>query len=76
MAESVAEGLLQVEKATPAFAVADLWAEWPVHDAAVDLVVSLFALLSAVPLFTIGAYTVTLAEVPFKVVGRGKLAAY
>jgi 23S rRNA (guanine745-N1)-methyltransferase len=28
---------------TPAFAVADLWAEWPVHDAAVDLVVSIFA---------------------------------
>jgi 23S rRNA (guanine745-N1)-methyltransferase len=27
----------------PAFAVADLWAEWPVHDAAVDLVVSIFA---------------------------------
>ena len=26
-----------------AFAVADLWAEWPVHDAAVDLVVSIFA---------------------------------
>jgi 23S rRNA (guanine745-N1)-methyltransferase len=28
---------------TPAFAVADLWAEWPVHDAAVDLVLSIFA---------------------------------
>ena len=27
----------------PAFAVADLWAEWPVHDDAVDLVVSSFA---------------------------------
>jgi 23S rRNA (guanine745-N1)-methyltransferase len=27
----------------PAFAVADLWAEWPVHDTAVDLVVSIFA---------------------------------
>jgi 23S rRNA (guanine745-N1)-methyltransferase len=27
----------------PAFAVADLWAEWPVRDAAVDLVVSIFA---------------------------------
>jgi 23S rRNA (guanine745-N1)-methyltransferase len=27
----------------PAFAVADLWAEWPVHDAAIDLVVSIFA---------------------------------
>jgi 23S rRNA (guanine745-N1)-methyltransferase len=26
-----------------AFAVADLWAEWPVQDAAVDLVVSIFA---------------------------------
>ena len=26
-----------------AFAVADLWGEWPVHDAAVDLVVSIFA---------------------------------
>jgi len=26
-----------------AFAVADLWAEWPVRDAAVDLVVSIFA---------------------------------
>ena len=26
-----------------AFAVADLWAEWPVHDAAVDLVISVFA---------------------------------
>jgi 23S rRNA (guanine745-N1)-methyltransferase len=26
-----------------AFAVADLWAEWPVHNAAVDLVVSIFA---------------------------------
>jgi 23S rRNA (guanine745-N1)-methyltransferase len=26
-----------------AFAVADLWADWPVHDAAVDLVVSIFA---------------------------------
>jgi 23S rRNA (guanine745-N1)-methyltransferase len=28
---------------TLAFAVTDLWAEWPVHDAAVDLVVSMFA---------------------------------
>lgn len=28
---------------TLAFAVADLWGEWPVHDAAVDLVVSVFA---------------------------------
>jgi 23S rRNA (guanine745-N1)-methyltransferase len=28
---------------TPAFTVADLWAEWPVPDAAVDLVVSIFA---------------------------------
>ena len=28
---------------TPAFAVADLWAEWPVRDAAIDLVVSIFA---------------------------------
>lgn len=28
---------------TPAFAVADLCAEWPVHDAAVDLVVNTFA---------------------------------
>ena len=28
---------------TFAFAVADLWAEWPVHDAVVDLVVSIFA---------------------------------
>ena len=28
---------------TPAFAVADLWAEWPVNDATVDLVVSIFA---------------------------------
>lgn len=27
----------------PAFAVADLWSEWPVHDAAADLVVSIFA---------------------------------
>jgi 23S rRNA (guanine745-N1)-methyltransferase len=27
----------------PAFAVADLWADWPVRDAAVDLVVSIFA---------------------------------
>ena len=26
-----------------AFAVVDLWAEWPVHDTAVDLVVSIFA---------------------------------
>jgi 23S rRNA (guanine745-N1)-methyltransferase len=26
-----------------AFAVADLWGEWPVHDAGVDLVVSIFA---------------------------------
>ena len=26
-----------------AFAVADLWGEWPVHDGAVDLVVSIFA---------------------------------
>jgi 23S rRNA (guanine745-N1)-methyltransferase len=26
-----------------AFAVADLWAEWPVHDAAADLVISIFA---------------------------------
>jgi len=26
-----------------AFAVADLWAKWPVHDAALDLVVSVFA---------------------------------
>ncbi len=26
-----------------AFAVADLWAEWPVRDAAVDLVISIFA---------------------------------
>src|SRR6516162_6416516 len=29
---------------TSAFAVADLWAEWPVRDEAVDLVVSIFAL--------------------------------
>jgi 23S rRNA (guanine745-N1)-methyltransferase len=28
---------------TSAFAVADLWADWPVRDAAVDLVVSIFA---------------------------------
>jgi len=28
---------------TPAVAVADLWAEWPVPDAAIDLVVSIFA---------------------------------
>jgi 23S rRNA (guanine745-N1)-methyltransferase len=28
---------------TFAFAVSDLWDEWPVHDAAVDLVVSIFA---------------------------------
>ena len=28
---------------TPAFAVADLWDEWPVHDAAIDLVISIFA---------------------------------
>jgi 23S rRNA (guanine745-N1)-methyltransferase len=28
---------------TPAFAVADLWAEWPVQDATVDLVLSIFA---------------------------------
>jgi 23S rRNA (guanine745-N1)-methyltransferase len=28
---------------TPAFAVADLWTEWPMHDGAVDLVVSIFA---------------------------------
>ena len=28
---------------TRAFAVADLWAEWPVHDAAADLVLSIFA---------------------------------
>jgi 23S rRNA (guanine745-N1)-methyltransferase len=28
---------------TLAFAVSDLWGEWPVHDAAVDLVVSIFA---------------------------------
>jgi 23S rRNA (guanine745-N1)-methyltransferase len=28
---------------TTAFAVADLWGEWPVHDAAVDLVVNIFA---------------------------------
>jgi 23S rRNA (guanine745-N1)-methyltransferase len=27
----------------PAFAVADLWGEWPVHGAAVDLIVSIFA---------------------------------
>jgi 23S rRNA (guanine745-N1)-methyltransferase len=27
----------------PAFAVADLWAEWPVHDATIDLIVSIFA---------------------------------
>ena len=27
----------------PAFAVADLWGEWPVHDAVTDLVVSIFA---------------------------------
>jgi 23S rRNA (guanine745-N1)-methyltransferase len=26
-----------------AFAVADLWGEWPVHDAAIDLVVSIYA---------------------------------
>src|SRR5206468_1280309 len=26
-----------------AFAVADLWAEWPVHDAVADLVISIFA---------------------------------
>jgi len=26
-----------------AFAIADLWTEWPVHDAAVDLVISIFA---------------------------------
>jgi 23S rRNA (guanine745-N1)-methyltransferase len=28
---------------TPGFAIADLWAEWPVRDAAIDLVVSIFA---------------------------------
>ena len=28
---------------TLAFAVTDLWTEWPVHDAAVDLVISIFA---------------------------------
>jgi 23S rRNA (guanine745-N1)-methyltransferase len=28
---------------TAAFAVADLWDEWPVHDAVIDLVVSIFA---------------------------------
>jgi 23S rRNA (guanine745-N1)-methyltransferase len=28
---------------TIAFAVADLWADWPVHDTAIDLVVSIFA---------------------------------
>jgi len=28
---------------TPAFTVADVWAEWPVHDAAIDLVVNIFA---------------------------------
>jgi 23S rRNA (guanine745-N1)-methyltransferase len=28
---------------TLAFAVADLWTEWPVHDAAIDLVISIFA---------------------------------
>ncbi len=28
---------------THAFAVADLWGDWPVHDAAIDLVVSIFA---------------------------------
>ena len=28
---------------TLAFAVADLWAEWPVRDAAIDLVISIFA---------------------------------
>jgi SAM-dependent methyltransferase len=28
---------------TTAFAVADLWSEWPVHDAATDLVISIFA---------------------------------
>ena len=28
---------------TLAFAVADLWSKWPVHDAAVDLVISVFA---------------------------------
>jgi 23S rRNA (guanine745-N1)-methyltransferase len=27
----------------PAFAVTDLWGEWPVHDAAADLVISFFA---------------------------------
>ena len=27
----------------PAFAVADLWGEWPVHDAVTDLVISIFA---------------------------------
>ncbi|HJU19605.1 MAG TPA: hypothetical protein VJ770_24390, partial [Stellaceae bacterium] len=26
-----------------AFAIADLWADWPVHDAALDLVLSIFA---------------------------------
>src|SRR6202035_873382 len=29
--------------ATLAFAVADLWTEWPVQDAAIDLVISIFA---------------------------------
>jgi 23S rRNA (guanine745-N1)-methyltransferase len=28
---------------TLAFAVVDLWSEWPVHDAAIDLVISMFA---------------------------------
>jgi len=28
---------------TPAFAVTDLWGEWPVHDAAADLVINIFA---------------------------------
>jgi 23S rRNA (guanine745-N1)-methyltransferase len=28
---------------TPAFAVADVWTDWPVHDATIDLVVNIFA---------------------------------
>jgi hypothetical protein len=28
---------------TPVFAVTDLWGEWPVHDAAADLVINIFA---------------------------------
>ena len=28
---------------TPAFAVTDLWGEWPIHDAAADLVINIFA---------------------------------